>query len=53
MGTMMNGEEHLYLDCHDWICVFKKCFHQDLFSYSYLFFLFNGHFNDLLQVAQG
>ena len=24
MGTMMNGEEHLYLDCHDWICVFKK-----------------------------
>lgn len=51
--TMMNGEEHLYLDCHDWICVFKKCFHQDLFSYSYLFFLFNGHFNDLLQVAQG
>ena len=36
--TMMNGEEHLYLDCHDWICVFKKCFHQDLFSYSYLFF---------------
>ena len=38
--TMMNGEEHLYLDCHDWICVFKNvsiriCFHTPIcFSFS-------------------